>query len=63
MHVTKNLPVVIVGGGIGPFRGDRHLRYPVDTPMMNLYLTMLETLGVSQNGLGDSTGKLDLLSV
>jgi hypothetical protein len=67
MHVTKNLPIAIVGGpeggGIGPFRGGRHLRYPMDTPMTNLYLTMLATLGVNVNALGDSTGKLDLLAV
>lgn len=63
MHVTKNLPIAIFGGGIGPFHGGRHLRFPIDTPMTNLYLTMLDTLGVPIDRLGDSTGKLELLSV
>ncbi len=63
MHVTKNLPIAIFGGGIGPFRGGQHLRFPIDTPMTNLYLTMLDTLGVPIDRLGDSTGKLELLSV
>jgi hypothetical protein len=63
MHVTKDLPIVLVGSGIGPFRGDRHLRYPMDTPMTNLFLTMLDTLGVRVDQFGDSTGKLELLSV
>jgi hypothetical protein len=63
MHVTKDLPIVIVGRGIGPFRGDRHVRYPMDTPMTNLFLTMLDTLGVRVEQFGDSTGKLELLPV
>jgi hypothetical protein len=63
LHIFKNLPVLLVGGGSGQIKGGRHLRYPKDTPMANLYLTLLDKLGVPVESLGDSTGKLELLSV
>ena len=63
-HAHDNLPVLLFGGGSIPqFRGGRHIRYPKDTPMPNLYLTMLESLGTPMERFGDSNGKLDLLSV
>ncbi len=63
LHIFKNLPVLLVGGASGQIKGGRHLSYPTDTPMANLYLTMLEKLGVSIDSLGDSTGRLNLLAV
>jgi hypothetical protein len=61
MHMYKDLPVLLVAGGVGGIRGGRHIRYPQDTPMANLYLTLLEKVGVEIDKFGDSTGKLDLL--
>lgn len=63
LHWHDNLPILLAGGGAGRIQGGRHLRYPQDTPMPNLLLTMLDMLGVPVESLGDSTGKLDLLSV
>ena len=63
LHIFKNLPILLIGGGSGQLKGGRHIRYPKDTPMANLYLTLLDKLGVSVESLGDSTGKLELLSV
>jgi hypothetical protein len=60
LHLHDNLPVLLVNGGAGQVKGGRHIRYPQGTPMANLYLTILERLGVSQESLGDSTGKLSL---
>jgi hypothetical protein len=60
MHIHNDLPVVLVGGGAGRIKGGRHLRYPQDTPMANLYLTMLDKVGVSIESFGDSTGRLEL---
>ena len=57
-HLHDNLPVVLVGGASGQMKGGRHVRYPKDTPMTNLLLTMLDTVGVHQDKLGDSTGHL-----
>ena len=63
LHIFKNLPILLVGGASGQIQGGRHIRYPQDTPVANLYLTMLDKLGVPVESLGDSTGKLELLSV
>ena len=45
MHLYKDLPVLLAGGGAG-IQGGRHLKFPQDTPMANLYVTLLEKLGV-----------------
>jgi uncharacterized protein DUF1552 len=63
LHLNENLPVVLVGGGAGKLKSGRHLRYPVGTPMTNLYLTLLDMVGAPIDKLGDSTGKLELLPV
>jgi hypothetical protein len=57
-HSLHNLPVVLVGGGCGQLAGGRHLKYPLDTPMMNLGLSLLDKVGVELNSLTDSTGRL-----
>ena len=44
----------------GAVKTGRHLRYPENTPMANLLLTMLEKTGVPTQSLGDATGRLDL---
>ena len=62
-HLVQNLPILLAGGGGGLIQGGRHLRYPKDTPMTNLYLTLLDGLGIPMEKFGDSTGKLELLSV
>jgi hypothetical protein len=59
-HSHINLPLAVVGGGTGQLKGGRHLQYPVDTPMTNLLLTMLDKAGVAADSLGDSTGRLEL---
>ncbi|HEV8613723.1 MAG TPA: DUF1552 domain-containing protein [Gemmatimonadales bacterium] len=63
LHLHDNLPTLLVGGGAGRIKGGRHLRYPKDTPMPNLLLTLLDMVGAPMKNLGNSTGKLDLLSV
>jgi hypothetical protein len=59
-HLLQNLPIVLAGGSSGRLQGGRHLRYPKGTPISNLYLTLLDTVGVSLDRFGDSTGRLDL---
>ena len=60
MHLYKDLPVLLVGGEATGIRGGRHVAYPENTPMANLYLTLLDKLGVHLERFGDSTGSLDL---
>ena len=62
-HNHHDLPALLVGGGGGTIDGGRHLRVAPDTPNTNLFLTILDKLGVPVEALGDSTGKLATLSV
>jgi len=55
-HVHENLPVVMAGRGDGTLKPGRHIVYP-ETPMTNLFLALLERMGVETGKLGDSTGK------
>jgi hypothetical protein len=61
-HTHGPLPTLLLGGGAGTIKGGRHLVYPDDTPLTNLQLTLLNTLGVPAEKLGDSTGQFKELS-
>jgi len=59
-HTHHHLPLVLAGGEV---RGVCHIRYPKETPMNNLLLSMLDRAGVpAPEKLGDSTGELQLLA-
>ena len=60
-HNHHNLPTILVGGGAGRIQGGRHLKYAPYTPVTNLFLSVLDKLGVPAEKIGDSTGKVDLL--
>lgn len=59
-HDHRNLPTIVAGGMI---KGNRHLVAEKGTPMTNLLLSMMETLGVQEEKLGDSTGRLSGFTV
>lgn len=61
-HSHEDLPVIIVGRGNGRLKTGRHLVYDDKPPMTNLFLTLLDKMGVPTEKLGDSTGKLAYLS-
>ena len=57
-HNNTNYPLLLAGGnGLGLKHG-QFLKYPQTTPLSNLYLTMLNRLGVPSEGFVDSTGEL-----
>ncbi|NOY29751.1 MAG: DUF1552 domain-containing protein, partial [Planctomycetes bacterium] len=58
-HTHHDLPILLAGGGCGTLNTGRHIVYPEETPLMNLYLTMLQQAGVTVDSLGDSTGVLE----
>jgi hypothetical protein len=56
VHNHSPLPILIAGGANGRLKGGRHIKYPTDTPMANLLLTILDKAGIHDDSLGDSTG-------
>lgn len=57
-HNHDDLPILLAGRAGGSLRTGRHLVYPNRTPLNNLFLSMLDRMGVPAETLGDSTGKL-----
>ncbi len=60
-HNHDNLPVLLAGG-TRAFRTGRHVRLAEATPVSNLYLSMLDAMGVPTDKLGDSQGRLNFLA-
>lgn len=60
-HNHDDLPVVVAGSAGGQIRTGRHLRFADETPMANLFLSMLECVEIRADRFGDSTGTLDLV--
>lgn len=60
-HNNENLPVLLAGRGGGSLTPGRHIRYQEETPMTNLYMSLLERVGVEVPYIGDSTGRLPKL--
>ena len=61
-HSHDDLPALLAGGGNGCLKPGRHVIYKPETPMANLYLTLLDRVGVKPEAIGDSTGKLEHLT-
>jgi hypothetical protein len=62
-HNNENLPVLLAGRGGGSVDPGRHIRVPRETPMNNLFLSMLDAMGAKADFIGDSTGPLRGLKV
>jgi hypothetical protein len=60
-HTHEDLPVLIVGRG-GSFVRNSHIVYEKGTPMTNLFLTLLDRMGVPAEQVGDSTGRIEHLT-
>ena len=61
-HSTKNLPILFAGGG---FKHNQHLAFDPDNPppLSNLFVSMLQRLGIEADRFGSSTGTLTGLEV
>jgi len=57
-HDPHRLPLILGGSGGRRIATGQHLEYPVDTPLANLYVSMLEAFGTPVERFADSTGKL-----
>ena len=56
LHNNTPLPSAVIGRGYDKIKGGRHLRYPENTPLANLHLTLLNRAGIPTETFGDSTG-------
>jgi hypothetical protein len=57
-HDPHNLPVVLAGRAGGRIAAGQHLSYAPDTPLANLWLSMLDAFGTPVERFADSTGRL-----
>jgi hypothetical protein len=57
-HNYEDLPVLVGGKGCGTLSTGRHLRYEAETPLSNLWASMLRRVDVVVDKFGDSTGAL-----
>jgi hypothetical protein len=58
-HEARNLPVLVAGGG---FKHGRHIAHDKkhNVPLCNLYVTLLQSLGMEVDAFGQSSGSLAL---
>jgi hypothetical protein len=57
-HNHDNLPILVAGRGCGTLKTGRHIRFAKETPLNNLWLSLLDRMSVKMQTLGDSTGSL-----
>jgi len=58
-HAHVKVPVILVGGIDGSFKGNRHIVFPDDTQKTsNMLLSILDMFGIHQGSVGQSSGLL-----
>lgn len=57
-HVNSNYPLLLAGGRDFGLKHNQYLRFGADTPMSNLFVTMLQSLKIEVERFADSTGTL-----
>ena len=58
-HLHEDLPTLVAGHGGGLIKGGKRVVFRRETPMCNLFLTMMDRMGVRMEHFGDATGKLE----
>lgn len=62
VHHLTNCPTLVAGHGGKSIRQGRHIVLPTsDTPLCNVWLTLLNSIGIEQTSFGDSSGMVDEL--
>jgi len=61
-HNHDDLPILLVGKGGNTLKTGRHVKYSRNTPLCNLFVEMLDRMGVQTQSFGDSTGRLESLT-
>lgn len=57
-HDPHNLPIIVAGRANGRLKTGQHLSFEKDTPLSNLYVSMLDAFGAPVDNFADSTGHL-----
>jgi hypothetical protein len=57
-HNHDDLPILVAGRAGGALRSGRHLRLPAETPVANLWSSLLDRMDVRLPFVGDSTGRV-----
>ncbi|MEX0866153.1 MAG: DUF1552 domain-containing protein [Pirellulales bacterium] len=60
-HTPFDLPVLVAGRGGGAFGSGQHIKSTQDTPLNNLWVTMLNAMHTPTKSFGDSSGPLDAI--
>lgn len=60
-HNHENLPIVMAGRANNTIDTGRLIRYREETPLCNLYMSMLDRVGADVAEFGDATGRLEML--
>ncbi|WP_406701001.1 DUF1552 domain-containing protein [Singulisphaera sp. Ch08] len=58
-HNHDDLPILVAGKGGGTIQTGRHLKVANNTPLNNLYLSLLDRMGAPVEQFGDSTGRVE----
>ena len=59
-HDPSNLPIIVAGRGGGRVKTGRHIASKKGTPLCNLYVSMLDKMGIPVDSFGDSNGVLEI---
>ena len=59
-HLRLDVPTLLVGGGAGLLKGNRHIKAPKETPLANFMLDLANKFGVEIDKFGISTGRLEV---
>ncbi len=62
-HSHEDLPTMVVGKAGGALKPGRRIVYRKETPMSNMFLTMMDVMGVPTEHFGDATGRLEGLDL
>jgi hypothetical protein len=62
-HSPYNLPIVMAGSGGGKLKTGQNIQFEKNTPLANLYLTMLQNMDVNVDKFGDSTRALSEITI
>jgi hypothetical protein len=60
-HTHHDLPILLAGRAGGTIQPGRHIKLEEETPLNNLFLSMLDRMDAKIEKIGDSSGRLKVL--